>query len=661
MVEAMAMSMLPRRSGIGIAFAFLALAGCLSGHAQSAPPNGVQATSTPLIRPHGLTYDASGNYYIAATDQNVIRKVNTAGNITTVAGTGGQGYAGDGGPATAALLDSPEGVAVDSTGNIYIADTHNNVIREVLASSGNIVTIAGTGLAGFSGEGSTATSAALNYPAAVAVDSNGNVYIADTNNHRIRKIIGTTIYTVAGNGEQGYAGDTGPATAASLDSPNGVAVDAAFNIYIGDTHNQLVRMVTWANGHISTLAGTGVKGYNGEGTATAIELARPRGVAVDSSNNVYVADSDNNLIRSISGGNVNTIAGNGRQGFSGDGSAATSASLDTPDAVGVSGTTLLFSDTGNDVVRKLNSGIVNSTAGQSSNAPSAVSVNPSSGFGTTQQFSFVASSPNGAGNLAVVKMLFNTTLYRVNGCYLTYVAAGNQLSLLSDDGTASTSGKPGTTGTLSNSQCSVDLSATTVTASGNTLTIAPTITFKSGFTAGIQTYMYVQDILGQNSGWKTMGSWMVGSVAEQPPSAVSVNPSSGFGTTQQFSFVASSPNGAGNLAIVKMLFNTTLYRVNGCYLTYVAAGNQLSLLSDDGTTSTSGQPGTTGTISNSQCSVDLSATTVTASGNTLTIAPTITFKSGFAAGIQTYMYVQDILGHEQRLEDDGLVDGGLRG
>ena len=248
----------------------------------------------------------------------------------------------------------------------------------------------------------------------------------------------------------------------------------------------------------------------------------------------------------------------------------------------------------------------------------------------------------------------------MNGCYLTYIAAGNQLSLLSDDGNTSTSGQPGTTGTLSNSQCSVDLSATTVTASGNTLTVAPTITFKSGFAAGIQIYMCVQDILGQNSGWKTMGWWMVGSMPEQPPSAVSVTPSSGFGTTQQFSFVASSPNGAGNLAIVKMLFNTTLYRVNGCYLTYIAAGNQLSLLSDDGTTSTSGQPGTTGTLSNSQCSVDLSATTVTASGNTLTIAPTITFKSGFAAGIQIYMYVRRYSRPEHRLEDDGLVDGGLR-
>ncbi len=276
--------------------------------------------------------------------------------------------------------------------------------------------------------------------------------------------------------------------------------------------------------------------------------------------------------------------------------------------------------------------------------PSAESVSPSSGFGTTQQFSFVASSPNGAGNLAIVKMLFNTTLYRVNGCYLTYLAAGNQLSLLTDDGTTSTSGQPGATVILSNSQCSVDLSATTVTALGNTLTVAPTITFKSGFKAGIQTYMYVADFVGMNTAWKTIGWWMVGSLAEQPPSVVSVSPSSGYGTTQQFSFVASSPNGAGNLAVVKVLFNTALQWPNSCDLGYIAAGNQFLLLSDGADQWITGQPGTTGTLSNAQCSVDLSATTVTASGNTLTIAPTITFKSGFEAGKHIYMYAADIPG-----------------
>jgi hypothetical protein len=222
--------------------------------------------------------------------------------------------------------------------------------------------------------------------------------------------------------------------------------------------------------------------------------------------------------------------------------------------------------------------------------------------------------------------------------------AGNQLSLLSDNGSVWSSGQPGAAGTLSNSQCSVDLSKTTVTPSGNTLTVSPAITFKSGFAAGVQIWEDVADIPGMTSGWKQMGWWLASTTTETAPSAVSVNPSSGNGLKQQFSFVASSPAGAGNLAIVNMLFSITLSRLNNCYLNYVVAGNQLSLLSDNGSVWSSGQPGTPGTLSNSQCSVDLSKTTVTPSGNTLTVSPAITFKSGFAAGVQIWEDVTDIPG-----------------
>jgi hypothetical protein len=277
-------------------------------------------------------------------------------------------------------------------------------------------------------------------------------------------------------------------------------------------------------------------------------------------------------------------------------------------------------------------------------APSAVSVTPSSGHGTTQQFSFVASSPGGAPNLAFVHMLFATTFGRVNNCYLGYGVAANQLSLVSDDGVTATSGQPGTTGTLSNSQCSVNLAATTVVASGNTLTVSPLVTFKSGFPSGLDIYMNVGDIPGFSTGFKTMGWWMVDTTPEAPPSAVSVTPSSGFGTTQQFSLVASSPNGEGNLAFVDVLFATTFGRANGCYLSYSVPTHQFSLLSDNGATLTSGQPGASLTLSNSQCSVNLAATTVTPSGDTLTIAPTVTFNSGFMTGLKIYMNVGDIPG-----------------
>jgi len=318
-----------------------------------APANGVQATTVPLSLPGGLAYDSNGNLYIAATNDHVVRVVSPTGVINTFAGTGAQGFSGDGGAATSAQLDSPSGVAVDSSNNVYIADTHNNRIREVLASTGVISTIAGTGAAGFAGDGAAATSAQLNYPTAVAVDSAGNVYIADTNNHRIREIKSGTINTVAGDGEQFYSGDGGAATAAGLDSPNGVAVDSAFNIYIGDTHNQRVRLVTFTTGIITPLAGTGLKTYTADGgPAGSAALARPRGVAIAPNGTLLIADSDNDRVRSVSGGTISTVIGSGQQGFSGDTTLGTASTIDTPRAVAATANNnVVVSDTENGRVR----------------------------------------------------------------------------------------------------------------------------------------------------------------------------------------------------------------------------------------------------------------------------------------------------------------------
>jgi len=324
----------------------------LSALAQ-APVNGVQATTVPLSLPGGLAYDSLGNLYVAATNDHVVRVVSPTGVINTFAGTGAQGFSGDGAAATSAQLDSPAGVAVDSNNNVYIADTHNNRVREVVASTGVINTIAGTGVAGYFGDGAAATSAQLNYPTAVAVDSAGNVYIADTNNNRIREIKSGTISTVAGDGEQFFSGDGGLATAAGLDSPNGIAVDSALNLYIGDTHNQRVRLVTFSTGIISTFAGTGVKTYTADGVAANTSgLARPRGLAILPNGTVLIADSDNERVRAVSGGNISTVVGNGQEGFSGDTTLGTSATIDTPRAVaGASNNTVVVSDTENGRVR----------------------------------------------------------------------------------------------------------------------------------------------------------------------------------------------------------------------------------------------------------------------------------------------------------------------
>ena len=280
--------------------------------------------------------DISGNVYIADTENNKIRMVTSTGIITTVAGTGIQGSSGDGGAATSAQLYNPQGVSVDISGNVYIADTDNNKIRMV-TSAGIIITIAGTGTAGSSGDGGAATSAQLNKPVGVSAGISGNVYIADWYNHKIRMVTSTGIITtIAGTGIQGSSGDGGAATSAQLYRPKGVCVGISGNVYIADTDNNKIRMVT-STGIIATIAGTGIQGSSGDGgAATSAQLDNPHGVSVGISGNVYIADWYNHKIRMVtSTGLITTIAGTGTAGRSGDGGAATSAQLAYPTGVSV--------------------------------------------------------------------------------------------------------------------------------------------------------------------------------------------------------------------------------------------------------------------------------------------------------------------------------------
>ena len=298
--------------------------------------DGSQAVEATLNTPAGIAIDAAGNVYIADAFNHRIRQIAPDGVITTLAGTGEAGADGDGGQARDARLRTPLGVALDSGGTLYIADTYNHRIRKVTID-GTISTIAGTGESGFAGDGGPGTAAELSYPTSVAVATDGTLYIADTHNHRVRKLATDgTITTVAGSGAVGYSGDGGPSALARLNSPRGVAVSGEGKLYIVDRENRRIRMVD-TDGLITTVAGTGSSGFNGDrGNAAQATLRAPYGVAVDSQGNLYVADTFNHRVRKVTPeGSIDTVAGGALFGFSGDGWPAGQATLHYPLGVAV--------------------------------------------------------------------------------------------------------------------------------------------------------------------------------------------------------------------------------------------------------------------------------------------------------------------------------------
>jgi sugar lactone lactonase YvrE len=246
-----------------------------------------------------LATDSAGNLFIADNFNQRVLKVTPGGVISTIAGNGTPGYGGDGGPATSAQLNEPWGVAVDSAGNLFIADLVNNRIRKV-TTDGVIHTVAGMGAAGYSGDGGPATMAQLNYPVGVTVDSSGNLFIADSGNNRVRKVAtGGTIGTVVGNGVPGFVGDGAAANLAELDKPTGIAVDRLGNLFISDHGNNRIRKVT-PDGTIKTIAGLGTAGFSGDGgSAPAAQIDYAMGIALDGVGNLFLADYDNNRVRMV--------------------------------------------------------------------------------------------------------------------------------------------------------------------------------------------------------------------------------------------------------------------------------------------------------------------------------------------------------------------------
>ena len=397
--------------------------------------DGGQATAASLANPTGVAIDGNGNLYIADSQNNRVRKVTPAGSITTVAGTGTAGYSGDGAAATAASLANPTGVALDGTGNLYIADQQNHRIRKV-DLSGTITTVAGSATAGFGGDGGAATAAKLNSPTEIAIDGGGNLYIADSQNNRIRKVTPAgSITTVAGNGVAGFGGDGGAAITANLNNPFGVTVDGSGTIYIADASNHRVRMVTSA-GIISTIAGDGTAGYNGDGgVATASSLYSPGGVVVDGSGNVYIADSQNNRLRKVlTGGTISTVAGNGTINYGGDGGAATSASLSNPFGLAVDGLgNVYIADQQNQRIRKLaTSGTITTVAGNGTYGFSG-----DGGPATAASLANAAGvAIDGSGNLYIADQGNNRVRKVTPAGSITTVAGNGSASFSGDGGVA---------------------------------------------------------------------------------------------------------------------------------------------------------------------------------------------------------------------------------
>lgn len=321
-------------------------------------PNQNPALLSNLIFPADTAVDSAGNLYIAASSQFRVFRVDASGELSVVAGNGSEGYSGDGGPAVRANLGFVSEIALDAAGDLYIADAYNQRIRKV-DTRGIITTVAGNGKVGFYGDGGAATSAKLNYPYGITVDGVGNLYIADYSNNRIRKVdTAGKITTVAGNGTYAFCGDGGASTSACLYGPSGVTVAGSDNLIIVERDDCRIRRVD-SGGIITTVVGNGTCGFNGDGgPATGAELYYPWSAAVDRDGNLYIADYLNNRVRKVdAAGSITTVAGNGAPGFGGDGGLAADAELNSPAGVAVDAAgNLYIADSDNDRVRKVDSG-----------------------------------------------------------------------------------------------------------------------------------------------------------------------------------------------------------------------------------------------------------------------------------------------------------------
>ncbi len=401
--------------------------------------DGGQANAAQLNKPSSIALDRAGNVYITDFQNNVVRKVNADGVITTIAGNGTEGYSGDGYKATAAQLHGPWGVAVDAAGNVYISDKDNHAIRKVTAA-GIITTIAGKGKPGYSGDKGPATAALLDHPLGLAIDKTGNIYIADNSNTAVRKInTAGIITTFAGSFSAGYSGDGGLATNAKFKNIRYVACDGAGNVYISDTWNSVIRKVD-AAGNISTVAGNQTQKYTGDGgAATNAGIYFPVGIAVEDDGTLYIADNHNHVIRKVDkDGIISTVAGNGVKGFSGDNGPATTAQLTNPTSIVVDPTgRLLIAEFAHNIIRQINVPAKVKVMTDAAGSGLTVYPNPSHGAFNVQLPEY--KNPTSVSVMDIAGRVIETRIMERSNAQivsfnLTNVAAGNYVVKVIGDG-----------------------------------------------------------------------------------------------------------------------------------------------------------------------------------------------------------------------------------
>ena len=592
-----------------------AAAGNVVTVAGGASGDGGPAAFAGFHGPAGITRDCDGNLYVADRFYNRVRKIAPNGVITTVAGNGLSGYAGDGGPAVNGRLSSPQGLALDASGNLYIADSYNYRVRRVAAVDGIITTVAGNGSCCSSTDGVPATSASF-APTDVALDDSGNLYIADLSN-RIRKVDPATriITTVGGNGTYGYSGDGGPATSAMIGSVYGIAVDrpalscatpapsGATTIYLAEETGNRIRKIA-ADGTISTVAGDGTFGFGGDdGPAASAQLAAPLGIALDSDGNLYIADYINERIRKVDpSGTIVTVAGSGSAGYWGDGGLALHAGLWAPWGVTVDAAGNLYAaDMGNSAVRFL---------------PAAGTL-PVYTLSGTPSGSFLPGQ-TGASYNAIVANAPSAGPTSGTVTYTPFMPDGYSLVSLSGSGWSCTA-----------TACS---RSDTLSAASSYPPII--ITFNISPTAPLQS-----TIRGLVSGGGGIPAGASDLLLLPALTVGSATPTSGLGDVRTFNFTFSDAAGAADVSTAWMWFTPAFgsSAANTCMAYYARAGNALYLLNDDANAWMSAPLGA-GTLQNSQCSLNLAKTTALASGNNLAISLALSFKSGFTGIQQAWSY-----------------------